>query len=139
RLERDHGAIAERRRFLVERWTDEDAVFVFALGPITDPPAIGEFALMTEGIEHGVIKLTRRLAVLCADRHIANHVSCSPGWPDRYRSVWNESRTNVRDRPDSGHRLLQILVDLVEEALGRQPFLLRTDEKGQILRHVARL
>src|SRR6185437_6097835 len=56
-----------------------------------------------------------------------------------YRSAWNESRTNVRDRPDSGHRLLQILVDLVEEALGRQPFLLRTDEKGQILRHVARL
>src|ERR1700677_5246203 len=33
------------------------------------------------------------------------------------------------------HRLLQVLVDLVEEALGRKPFLVGADKKRKVLGH----
>src|SRR3712207_2337930 len=39
----------------------------------------------------------------------------------------------------SRHRLLQVLVDLVEEAGGGEPLLLGADQEGEVLGHVAGL
>ena len=49
-----------------------------------------------------------------------------PTWP-----AWTQRRLR--------HRLLQILVDLVEEAFGGQPFLVGADQQRQILGHEAAL
>src|SRR5262245_28842708 len=40
---------------------------------------------------------------------------------------------------DLCHRLFEVLVDLVEEARGREPLLLGTDQQRQVLGHEARL
>src|SRR5262249_59365953 len=46
----------------------------------------------------------------------------------------------LNKRAASGrHRLFQVLVDLVEEAGGREPLLVGADEQGEVLGHVARL
>src|SRR5579864_3089827 len=74
RLECEHRPVAERRRFLVEGRAHVDTMLVLVFGPVSDPAAIGEFSLMAEGTEYGVIEFARCLAVLGADRHIANHV-----------------------------------------------------------------
>src|SRR5690606_39719444 len=47
------------------------------------------------------------------------------------------ARTGRAALDGSGHRLLQVLIDLVEEAGGRQPLLVGADEEGEVLRHEA--
>src|SRR6516164_9143375 len=39
--------------------------------------------------------------------------------------------------PSGRHGPLEVLIDLVEEALGRQPLLVRADEQREVLRHEA--
>src|SRR6056297_1780831 len=56
---------------------------------------------------------------------------------------WETARVEAGRLPEnaelrSGERFLEVLVDLVEKARRRQPPLVRTDEKGEVLRHVAR-
>src|SRR3954463_5038000 len=55
--------------------------------------------------------------------------SAAPGWAGRARP-W---------RGGLSHRLLKVLVHLVQEAFGRQPLLLGTDQQRQILGHEALL
>ena len=56
----------------------------------------------------------------------------------RSRSFWSVSRRRASRGPRRAalrHRLLQVLVDLVEEALGREPLLVGADQKRKILGH----
>ena len=80
-------------------------------------------------------------------------MALSVGSPSTLR--WNNRRNSIArfvwrllswlarsfaDTPDAlPHLLLEVLVDLVEEAFGRQPFLVGADEKRQILGHEAGL
>src|SRR5690606_40442764 len=56
------------------------------------------------------------------------------------RDRLSDIRVSLAGRLWSGrHRLLQVLVDLVEEADGRQPGLVGADEQRKVLGHVAGL
>src|SRR3984957_9717943 len=44
----------------------------------------------------------------------------------------------ILPRPDLRHRGFEVGVDLVEEAAGREPFLIGPDEEGEVLGHEAR-
>src|SRR5579872_2880879 len=65
------------------------------------------------------------------------------GWRNAPRSVAKKataprrriSAGRRRNRPVSAHGLAQILVDLVEEAGRREPFLFRPDQQREVLRH----
>src|SRR5215212_9148622 len=58
------------------------------------------------------------------------------GWP--WHKVWAFDGCGPADR-SARHRFLEVLVDLVEEARGREPFLVGADEEGEVLRHEAGL
>jgi hypothetical protein len=73
-LERDHHAVAERRRILVERRADINLVVVRAPLAVSDPSAVEEFPFPAQRIEHRIIEFARRFGIVGADGHVTQHV-----------------------------------------------------------------